>query len=183
MTLTDFTHGTKQKRCLKSEFRNTHFSFTLGVEGIEQFVATPELHSDEAIDPEYHQPGDRCLLQTSGDELVGLTWVTSGPLAYLSHGAYYNLPDDICYTYNPHTSTAHNELMCRALRDRAVLDYLGNEGKRRLLTAMNESDVLVNRVAQYGYEHVGHIRMRARRGRLRLSVDVKEDFWCFERRT
>ena len=28
----------QQKRCLKSEFRNTHFSFTLGVDGIEQFV-------------------------------------------------------------------------------------------------------------------------------------------------
>ena len=33
----------QQKRCLKSEFRNTHFSYTLGVEGVEQFVATPEL--------------------------------------------------------------------------------------------------------------------------------------------
>lgn len=32
----------QQKRCLKSEFRNTHFSFTLGVNGVEQFVATPE---------------------------------------------------------------------------------------------------------------------------------------------
>jgi ATP-dependent Lon protease len=40
----------QQKRCLKSEFRNTHFSYTLGVDGTEQFVATPELHSDEAID-------------------------------------------------------------------------------------------------------------------------------------
>ena len=40
----------QQKRCLRSEFSNTHFSFTLGVDGVEQFVATPELHSDEAID-------------------------------------------------------------------------------------------------------------------------------------
>jgi hypothetical protein len=40
----------QQKRCLKSEFRNTHFSYTLGVEGVEQFVSTPELHSDTAID-------------------------------------------------------------------------------------------------------------------------------------
>ena len=31
----------QQKRCLKSEFRNTHFSFTLGVDGVEQFVSTP----------------------------------------------------------------------------------------------------------------------------------------------
>ena len=40
----------QQKRCFKSEFRNTHFSFTLGSDGIEQFVSTPELHSDEAIE-------------------------------------------------------------------------------------------------------------------------------------
>ena len=40
----------QQKRCFKSEFRNTHFSYTLGVDGVEQFVSTPELHSDEAIE-------------------------------------------------------------------------------------------------------------------------------------
>jgi len=47
----------QQKRCLKSEFRNTHFSFTLGLDGIEQFVSTPELHSDEAIDSDPLPPG------------------------------------------------------------------------------------------------------------------------------
>jgi ATP-dependent Lon protease len=47
----------QQKRCLKSEFRNTHFSFTLGPDGVEQFVATPELHSDEAIDGDPLPPG------------------------------------------------------------------------------------------------------------------------------
>ena len=47
----------QQKRCLKSEFRNTHFSYTLGAEGVEQFVATPELHSDEAIESDPLPPG------------------------------------------------------------------------------------------------------------------------------
>ncbi|RLA39970.1 MAG: peptidase, partial [Gammaproteobacteria bacterium] len=47
----------QQKRCLKSEFRNTHFSYTLGVDGTEQFVTTPELHSDEAIDGDPLPPG------------------------------------------------------------------------------------------------------------------------------
>jgi len=47
----------QQKRCLKSEFRNTHFSFTMGMDGVEQFVATPELHSDEAIDGDPLPPG------------------------------------------------------------------------------------------------------------------------------
>lgn len=47
----------QQKRCLKSEFRNTHFSFTHGVDGVEQFVSTPELHSDEAIEGDPLPPG------------------------------------------------------------------------------------------------------------------------------
>ena len=47
----------QQKRCLKAEFRSTHFSYTLGVEGTERFVATPELRSDEAIDSDPLPPG------------------------------------------------------------------------------------------------------------------------------
>jgi ATP-dependent Lon protease len=47
----------QQKRVFKSEFRNTLFSYTLGVDGVEQFVATPELHSDEAIEPDPLPPG------------------------------------------------------------------------------------------------------------------------------
>ena len=47
----------QQKRVFKSEFRNTHFSYILGPEGVEQFVAPPELHSDEAIDSDPLPPG------------------------------------------------------------------------------------------------------------------------------
>ena len=47
----------QQKRCLKSEFGNTHFSYTLGLDGVEKFVATPELHSDDAIDGDPLPPG------------------------------------------------------------------------------------------------------------------------------
>jgi ATP-dependent Lon protease len=47
----------QQKRVFKSEFKNTLFSYTLGRDGVEQFVATPELHSDEAIDAEPLPPG------------------------------------------------------------------------------------------------------------------------------
>ena len=58
----------QQKRCLKSEFRNTHFSFTLGVDGVEQFVSTPELHSDEAIDPDPLPPGQIWAISPGGTE-------------------------------------------------------------------------------------------------------------------
>ncbi|MEB3318964.1 MAG: BREX system Lon protease-like protein BrxL [Cyanobacteriota bacterium] len=47
----------QQKRFLKSEFRNTHFSYTLGLDGVEKFVATPELHSNDAIDGDPLPPG------------------------------------------------------------------------------------------------------------------------------
>ena len=47
----------QQKRVFKSEFRNTHFSYAMGEDGVEKFVATPELHSDEAIDPDPLPPG------------------------------------------------------------------------------------------------------------------------------
>ena len=47
----------QQKRCFKSEFRNTHFSYILGPDGVEQFVSTPELHSDEAIETDPLPPG------------------------------------------------------------------------------------------------------------------------------
>lgn len=47
----------QQKRVFKSEFRNTHFSYILGPDGIEQFVSTPELHSDEALETDPLPPG------------------------------------------------------------------------------------------------------------------------------
>ena len=47
----------QQKRCFASEFRNTHFSYFMGEEGVEKFVSTPELHSDEAIDADPLPPG------------------------------------------------------------------------------------------------------------------------------
>jgi ATP-dependent Lon protease len=47
----------QQRRVFKSEFRNTHFSYTLGPEGVETFVATPELQSDQAIESDPLPPG------------------------------------------------------------------------------------------------------------------------------
>lgn len=72
----------QQKRCLKSEFRNTHFSYTLGVDGVEQFVSTPELHSDEAIDGDPLPPGQVWAIspgsQDAGPSLYRIE-VTVGP--------------------------------------------------------------------------------------------------------
>jgi ATP-dependent Lon protease len=72
----------QQKRCFKSEFRNTHFSYILGADGIEQFVSTPELHSDEAIESDPLPPGQVWAVSTgTGETGPGLyrIEVTSGP--------------------------------------------------------------------------------------------------------
>jgi hypothetical protein len=72
----------QQKRCFKSEFRNTHFSYILGPEGVEQFISTPELHSDEAIESDPLPPGQVWAVSPgSGESGPGLyrIEVTSGP--------------------------------------------------------------------------------------------------------
>lgn len=58
----------QQKRVVKSEFKNTLFSYTLGLDGVEQFVSTPELHSDEAIDAEPLPPGQVWAIGPGGGE-------------------------------------------------------------------------------------------------------------------
>ena len=72
----------QQRKCLKSEFRNTHFSFHLGADGVEQFVSTPEQHSDDAIDADPLPPGQVwAIAPGAGDSGPGLyrVEVTSGP--------------------------------------------------------------------------------------------------------
>ena len=61
----------QQKRCFKSEFRNTHFSYILGPEGVEQFVSTPELHSDEAIEGDPLPPGQVWAVSPGGADGSG----------------------------------------------------------------------------------------------------------------
>lgn len=39
----------QQKRIGSAEFRNTQFSYSIGLEGVEKFVATPELQSEDSI--------------------------------------------------------------------------------------------------------------------------------------
>jgi len=71
----------QQKRVFKSEFRNTHFSYTVGADGVEQFVSTPELHSDEAIESDPLPPGQVWAVGASAETAPGLyrLEVTCGP--------------------------------------------------------------------------------------------------------
>ena len=47
----------QQKRIGAAEFRNTHFSYTIGLEGMEKFVSTPELRSENSIGDDPLEPG------------------------------------------------------------------------------------------------------------------------------
>ncbi|MBK9093485.1 MAG: BREX system Lon protease-like protein BrxL [Anaerolineae bacterium] len=63
----------QQKRIGSAEFRNTHFSYQLGVEGVEKFVVTPELQSTQTIGSDPLPPGQVWAISPgSSDEGAGL---------------------------------------------------------------------------------------------------------------
>lgn len=47
----------QQKRIGAAEFRNTHFSYVMGEDGVEKFVSTPELHTENSIGNDPLEPG------------------------------------------------------------------------------------------------------------------------------
>jgi ATP-dependent Lon protease len=72
----------QQKRIGAAEFRNTHFSYTMGEEGVEKFVSTPELQNQSGIGDEPLECGQVWTLSPGGqDEYPGLfrLEVTDGP--------------------------------------------------------------------------------------------------------
>lgn len=63
----------QQKRIGSAEFRNTHFSYVMGSDGVEQFVSTPELHSENSIGGDPLEPGQVWTISPGGmDEHIGL---------------------------------------------------------------------------------------------------------------
>ena len=72
----------QQKRIGSAEFRHTHFSYTLGQDGVEKFVATPELQNADHIGHDPLPPGQAWTISPGGqDEGSGLyrIEVTKGP--------------------------------------------------------------------------------------------------------
>jgi ATP-dependent Lon protease len=63
----------QQKRIGAAEFRNTHFSYLLGLDGVEKFVSTPELHSENSIGTDPLEPGQAWAISPGKqDEYPGL---------------------------------------------------------------------------------------------------------------
>lgn len=59
----------QQKRVGAAEFRNTHFSYFLGDDGVERFVATPELRSDNEIGDDPLEPGQIWTVSEGGQDI------------------------------------------------------------------------------------------------------------------
>ncbi|MCP4378779.1 MAG: protease Lon-related BREX system protein BrxL [bacterium] len=57
----------QQKRIGAAEFRNTHFSYTMGEEGVEKFIVTPELQSENSIGTDPLEPGQIWTLSPGGE--------------------------------------------------------------------------------------------------------------------
>ncbi|NLF73015.1 MAG: BREX system Lon protease-like protein BrxL [Candidatus Anammoximicrobium sp.] len=63
----------QQKRIGAAEFRNTHFSYVMGNDGVERFVSTPELQSEGGIGSDPLEPGQVWTITPGGmDEHPGL---------------------------------------------------------------------------------------------------------------
>jgi len=63
----------QQKRIGSAEFRNTHFSYRIGEDGVETFISTPELHSENTITEDPQPPGQVWSINLGGlDDNAGL---------------------------------------------------------------------------------------------------------------
>lgn len=72
----------QQKRIGSAEFRNTQFSYAMGFDGVESFVATPELQSEDSIGTDPLPAGQVWSISPGGqDEPAGLYRIeaTDGP--------------------------------------------------------------------------------------------------------
>jgi ATP-dependent Lon protease len=72
----------QQKRIGSAEFRNTHFSYSMGWEGVEKFVVTPEIQSESHIGTDPLPPGQVWTISPGAeDEHPGLfrVEVNEGP--------------------------------------------------------------------------------------------------------
>lgn len=58
----------QQKRIGAAEFRNTHFSYVMGADGVEKFVSTPELQSENSIGTDPLEPGQIWTISPGGGE-------------------------------------------------------------------------------------------------------------------
>lgn len=128
----------------------------------------------------------RCLLQLDGDKLAGYAWIWNSRLAYLEDfengvpvdGVHINLPDDTIYNYKAYTNPDYRGYGYQALRHLELLRQTESEGVKRLFGYVDHlNSNSLKGVRKSGYEPVGELRVSHKKGRAKMVVDVREDFW------
>lgn len=128
----------------------------------------------------------RCLLQLDGEKLVGYAWIWNSRLAYIEDvvdgvhvdGVHLNLPDDTIYNYKAYTNPDYRGYGYQALRHLELLKQTEAEGVRRLFGYVDQfNSNSLKGVSKSGYVPVGELRVRHKKGRATMTVDVQDDFW------
>ena len=163
--------------------RNHDFRFATAEE-MERLARTPA-YEIAPIDIARVRSGiARCMLQMDGDRLVGYAWIWTNRLAFIEDGVHLNLPDDTIYNYKAYTNPEYRGYGFQALRHLNLLRLTAGEGVRRLFGFVDHFNTRsLHGVRKSGYVPVGSIRIRRRDGRVRLVVEVQQDFWSDAART
>lgn len=129
------------------------------------------------------QRGDRCLVQWDGTRLAGYTWASASPLVSLTEGVHLNLPDDTAYIYKAYTSPDYRGRGSQTLRSLELLRLLRPEGKRRLFAYVERDNFdSLKAMRRTGYHRVGTLTVVRRRGLVRISLRVSNEYWSDLRR-
>ncbi len=127
--------------------------------------------------------GDRCLIQTSGDELVGVTWAAGAQVVHLIDGVHYNLPDHSFYSYLGYTLPKWRGCGFQPLRKLRLMQEYAAVGKRWMFGYVSDLSMAALRGTRRTADKlVGTMRFTRRGGRVRFTIDVDEAFWCSTRR-
>jgi RimJ/RimL family protein N-acetyltransferase len=120
----------------------------------------------------------RCMLQLDGAQLVGYSWVWNTRPAQIDNGIYIHLPTDTRYVFKGLTASAYRGQAFQALRHLRTLEALRDEGVRCLFGFVDQYNFKsLHGVRKSGFEPVGRVMLHRRNGRVRMTVDVDENFW------
>ena len=163
--------------------KNHTFKFATPDE-LRAFSSNPK-YSIEAVDIERVASGfARCMLQLDGNNLVGYAWIWTHRLAYIEDGVHLNLPDDTIYNYKGYTNPDYRGFGFQALRHLNLLKLTEVEGVRRLFGFVDRfNSKSLKGVRKSGYVQVGELRIKHGGGRVRMVLDVDQDFWSSKPRT
>jgi len=120
----------------------------------------------------------RCLLQMDGDKLTGYAWVWNSKLAYIIDGVYINLPAQAIYNFKALTLPEYRGCGYQGLRHLKLLELLKAEGVDQLFGYVHHLNTRsLHGVKKSGYEKVGELNIRHRRGLVQSKLTLKPSFW------